>query len=205
MCYNAMSHECIRLSFILELSLTERRMLLKTKEQENGGWFTPNKIVTSEESFTLIHITDVYLLCCLFNCLQTTADDHNYSDSECEVWRQLPLPSPGPLQTAGEGLPVPGRAGSRSNGQSTFYCSRLHTTLPHSFLLLLPLTFVFRGRPEQCKRFVLLLLLLLSAVELQTRVRKDFTITEKAPTRPLLAFTFKTLLRHYAKRALTPR
>ena len=29
-----------------------------------------------------------------------------------------------------------------------------------------------------------------------------FTITEKAPTS---AFTFKTLLRHYAKRALTPR
>ena len=39
-----------------------------------------------------------------------------------------------------------------------------------------------------------------------------FTITEKAPTRafswskaPTSAFTFKTLLRHYAKRALTPR
>ena len=37
-----------------------------------------------------------------------------------------------------------------------------------------------------------------------------FTITEKAPTRafsclkaPTSAFTFKTLLRHYAKRALT--
>ena len=39
-----------------------------------------------------------------------------------------------------------------------------------------------------------------------------FTITEKAPTRafswlkaPTSAFTFKTLLRHYAKWALTPR
>ena len=39
-----------------------------------------------------------------------------------------------------------------------------------------------------------------------------FTITEKAPTRtfsllkaPTSAFTFKTLLRHYAKQALTPR
>ena len=38
-----------------------------------------------------------------------------------------------------------------------------------------------------------------------------FTITEKAPTRafswlkaPTSAFTFKTLLRHYAKQALTP-
>ena len=38
------------------------------------------------------------------------------------------------------------------------------------------------------------------------------TITEKAPTRafswmkaPTSAFTFKTLLRHYAKQALTPR
>ena len=39
-----------------------------------------------------------------------------------------------------------------------------------------------------------------------------FKITEKAPTRaffwlkaPTSAFRFKTLLRHYAKRALTPR
>ena len=39
-----------------------------------------------------------------------------------------------------------------------------------------------------------------------------FIITEEAPTRafcwlkaPTSAFTFKTLLRHYAKRALTPR
>ena len=43
-------------------------------------------------------------------------------------------------------------------------------------------------------------------------VPEDFTITVKAPTRPFSwlkaptsAFTFKTLLRHYAKRALTPR
>ena len=49
-------------------------------------------------------------------------------------------------------------------------------------------------------------------VELQTKVREDFTIMEKAPTRafswlkaPTSAFTLKTLLRHYAKRALTPR
>ena len=41
---------------------------------------------------------------------------------------------------------------------------------------------------------------------------RRFVITEKAPTRafsrlkaPTSAFTFKTLLRHYAKRALTPR
>ena len=33
---------------------------------------------------------------------------------------------------------------------------------------------------------------------------RRFVITEKAPTRTT-AFTFKTLLRHYAKRALTPR
>ena len=39
-------------------------------------------------------------------------------------------------------------------------------------------------------------------LELQTTVREDFTITEKAPTS---AFTFKILLRHYAKQALTPR
>ena len=41
---------------------------------------------------------------------------------------------------------------------------------------------------------------------------QSYTITEKAPTRafswmkaPTRAFTFKTLFRHYAKRALTPR
>ena len=41
---------------------------------------------------------------------------------------------------------------------------------------------------------------------------RRFVFTEKAPTRafswlkaPTIAFTFKTLLRHYAKRALTPR
>ena len=41
---------------------------------------------------------------------------------------------------------------------------------------------------------------------------RRFLITEKAPTRAFswlkaatTAFTFKTLLRHYAKRALTPR
>ena len=44
----------------------------------------------------------------------------------------------------------------------------------------------------------------------QTKVRKDFTITEKAPTRAFswlkvanTTFTFKTLLRQYAKWALT--
>ena len=44
------------------------------------------------------------------------------------------------------------------------------------------------------------------------KVREDFTITEKAPTRaffwfeaPTGAFTFKTLLRHYAEQLLTPR
>ena len=42
------------------------------------------------------------------------------------------------------------------------------------------------------------------------KVREDFTITEEAPTRafswlkaPTSAFTLKTLLRHYAKQALT--
>ena len=45
-------------------------------------------------------------------------------------------------------------------------------------------------------------------VELQMKVREDFTITEKDPTRalswlkaPKRAFTFKTLLRHDAKQA----
>ena len=48
--------------------------------------------------------------------------------------------------------------------------------------------------------------------EVHPKVLKDFTITEKAPTRafswfkaPTSAFTFKTLLRHYAKQALTLR
>ena len=46
----------------------------------------------------------------------------------------------------------------------------------------------------------------------QTNAIQRFVITEKAPTRAFswlkaatTAFTFKTLLRHYAKRALTPR
>ena len=46
--------------------------------------------------------------------------------------------------------------------------------------------------------------------ELQTNLCEDFTITEKAPTwvfswlkAPTSAFTFKALLRHYGKRALT--
>ena len=38
-------------------------------------------------------------------------------------------------------------------------------------------------------------------VVLQTKAIRRFVITEKATT----AFTFKTLLRYYAKRALTPR
>ena len=49
-------------------------------------------------------------------------------------------------------------------------------------------------------------------VEVQTKVREDFTITEKAHTwafswlkAPTSTFTFKTLLRHYAKQALTPQ
>ena len=38
-------------------------------------------------------------------------------------------------------------------------------------------------------------------LKLETKVPEDFTITEKAPTS---AFTFKTLLRPYAKQMLTP-
>ena len=51
-----------------------------------------------------------------------------------------------------------------------------------------------------------------SGLELQTKVREDFKIMEKAPTRAFsrlkaatTAFAFKTRLRHQAKRALTPR
>ena len=53
------------------------------------------------------------------------------------------------------------------------------------------------------------------ALEIQTKAIQRFVITEKAPTRALgafswlnaatTAFTFKTLLRHYAKQLLTPR
>ena len=49
-----------------------------------------------------------------------------------------------------------------------------------------------------------------SPLELQTKVREDFTITKKATPRafswlkvPTNAFTFKTLSRHYAKQVLT--
>ena len=43
--------------------------------------------------------------------------------------------------------------------------------------------------PQEVDRIILALL----EAELQTKVRKDFTILQKAPTS---AFTFKTLLRH---------
>ena len=49
-------------------------------------------------------------------------------------------------------------------------------------------------------------------LELLTINRQSYTITKNAPTRAFswlkaatTAFTFKTLLRHYAKQALTPR
>ena len=51
-----------------------------------------------------------------------------------------------------------------------------------------------------------------SLLEIQTKAIRRFVITEKAPTRSFswlklatTAFTFKTLLRHYAEWALTPR
>ena len=47
-----------------------------------------------------------------------------------------------------------------------------------------------------------------SAVDDPSVSQTVFTITEKAPTwlkAPTSTFTFKTLLRHYAKRVLTPR
>ena len=48
-----------------------------------------------------------------------------------------------------------------------------------------------------------------SAVKRSIGSTTGFTITEKSPTSwlkaPTSAFTFKTLLRHYAKQALTPR
>ena len=52
----------------------------------------------------------------------------------------------------------------------------------------------------------------LGQLVLQTKAIQRFVITEKGPTRAFswlkaatTAFTFKTLLRHYAKRTLTPR
>ena len=49
-------------------------------------------------------------------------------------------------------------------------------------------------------------------IEIQTKAFRRFVIMEKAPTRAFswlkaatTAFTFNALLRHYAKRALTPR
>ena len=58
-----------------------------------------------------------------------------------------------------------------------------------------------RPRPRLCQHVVL-----------KTKAIRRFVITEKAPTRAFswlkaatTTFTFKTLWRHYAKRALTPR
>ena len=54
-------------------------------------------------------------------------------------------------------------------------------------------------------------LVIISAADDPSDSQSVFTITEKAPTKafsclkaPTSAFTFKTLLRHYAKQALTP-
>ena len=65
------------------------------------------------------------------------------------------------------------------------------------------------GRHGPLTRWCLMRLLGTSASK---RSIRRFVITEKAPTRAFSwlkaatnAFTFKTLLRHYAKRALTPR
>ena len=44
-----------------------------------------------------------------------------------------------------------------------------------------------------------------SAVKLSIGSTTSCTITEKAPTSAFTFKTFKTLLRHYAKQALTPR
>ena len=53
--------------------------------------------------------------------------------------------------------------------------------------------------------------ILLSTLLLQTKAIRRFVITQKAPTRTFswlkaatTAFTFKTLLRHHAKRTMTP-
>ena len=50
----------------------------------------------------------------------------------------------------------------------------------------------------------------MSLLELPTKVREEFAIMEKAPTKsfswlkvPTNAFTIKNLLRHYAKQVLT--
>ena len=66
------------------------------------------------------------------------------------------------------------------------------------------------SRCVQCA--VLPLCVITSAANRSIGSTTGFTITEKAPTRafswlkaPTSAFTFKTLLRHYAKRTLTPR
>ena len=60
--------------------------------------------------------------------------------------------------------------------------------------------------------FMVLMMMIISAVKRSIGSKTGCTIMEKDPTRaiswlkaPTSAFTFKTLLRHYAKRALTPR
>ena len=62
------------------------------------------------------------------------------------------------------------------------------------------------------RHLMALLLQILPATSASKSSIRRFVITEKAPTRAFswlkaatTAFTFKTLLRHYAKRALTPR
>ena len=56
--------------------------------------------------------------------------------------------------------------------------------------------------PAQVRSAAFVISISISAVKRSIGSTTGCTITEKAPTS---AFTFKTLLRHYAKQALTPR
>ena len=100
---------------------------------------------------------------------------HNFYPSKIRQVTQLPV------TTSQQGA-AGGRNGFNING------------------LLHPLRW-FPAAVSQCSMFM---------VELQTKVREDFTITEKAPNLaffwlkvPSSNFTFKKLLRHYAKQVFT--
>ena len=93
----------------------------------------------------------------------------------------------------------PSRPGAKTVGD----VAKNHSAVPGPVLTLARDTV---PGPVTCHAAVTQSVVTINAVELQIKVREDFTIMEKAPTRafswlkaPTIAFTSKKLLKQYAK------
>ena len=114
------------------------------------------------------------------------------------------------IQAASVGIGIVGKEGMQASLASDFSM----TQFSHIGRLLLVHGRNSYKRSASLSQFVIhrgLVITTMQASAPKSSIRR-FVITEKAPTRAFswlkaatTAFTFKTLLRHYAKRALTPR